>query len=103
MLPCCCRLVPRQPPRLSSTGTMPVDSVWPRAFWKRFLIALVGFLPLAVVGWVVAGMVVSHGASVAPAWTALFVPLAATGAALSSAALSRPGMPILRKRPGPSK
>lgn len=77
---------------------MLADNVWPQAYWKRFLIALVGFLPLSVLGWAVAGMVLSRGASLAPAWTALFVPVAAVAASLSSAGLARAGTPIVRRK-----
>lgn len=70
--------------------------MWPRSYWKRFLIAVVFFLPLAVFGWAVALVIVNHGFSWDGLWTAVFVPVVAASAALVGAFLARPGSRIFR-------
>lgn len=74
-----------------------VDAVWPPVFWKRFLVSLVLFVPLAVIGWVVASLLVHPGFSQDMLWTALFIPVAAAAASLSSAALNQPGRRVIKR------
>jgi hypothetical protein len=74
---------------------MLANAMWPRAFWKRALIALAFFLPLAIFGWAVASVIVNAGPG--NLWTAGFIPVAAIAASLSSATLTPAGTPIIRR------
>ena len=67
---------------------------WPGKYSRRFLLAAGSFLPVLLIGFVLAELIVQWPIDAALVWLGVFGPVALIAAAVSSAALNRPGTPI---------
>lgn len=67
---------------------------WPDKYSRRCLLAAGFFLPLVLIGFLLAELIVQWPVDAALVWLGVFGPAALIAAAMSAAALNRPGAPI---------
>ena len=67
---------------------------WPEQYSRRFLLAAGFFLPLVLIGFLVAELIVQWPVDAALLRLVVFGPVALIAASMSAAALNRPGTPI---------
>lgn len=67
---------------------------WPDTYSRRFLLAAGFFLPPLLIGFLLAELIVQWPVDAALVWLGVFGPAALIAAAMSAAALNRPGTPI---------
>lgn len=67
---------------------------WPQAYGNRVLVSAAFFLPLVLIGFAIAELIVRWPLDAALAWLAVFGPIVLLSASLSSAALNGAGAPI---------
>lgn len=70
---------------------MSVRTTWPTAFWGRFAFACAFLLPLCLVGFVTAGLIMRMGISEIMVFFAVFGIVTIAAAGLVAAALNAPG------------
>jgi hypothetical protein len=71
-----------------------MPTLWPDKYSRRLLLAAGFFLPVLLIGFLLAELIVQWPVDAALVWLGVFGPVALIAAAMSSAALNRPGTPI---------
>ena len=80
--------------RTSRRDVVRVPAHWPDKYSRRFLLAAGCYLPVLLIGFLLAELIVQWPADAALVWLGVFGPVVLISAAMSSAALNRPGTPI---------